>query len=66
MVYKKINLIGTSKKDFTGAVKAAVDAAAKTVRGIRWVEVSSLGAKVEKNKVVEYQADVKVVFEIER
>lgn len=66
MVYKKINLLGTSKKDFAGAVKEAVDAAAKTVRGIRWVEVKSLGAKVEKNKITEYQADVKVVFEIER
>jgi len=66
MVYKKIHLVGGSKKSFEDAVNNALAEASKTIREIRWIEVQSLGAKVENNQIYEYQADVRIAFEIQR
>ena len=41
-VGKVVELIGSSKESFEGAVKNAVDEAAKTIRGIREVWVQDL------------------------
>jgi len=65
-VFKKIELIGVSKTDFMDAVNNALKEAAKTVRGIRWIEVESFGAKVEDDAIKEYQATVKIAFEVKR
>lgn len=65
-MFKKIELIGVSKTDFMDAVNNALKEAAKTVRGIRWIEVESFGAKVEDDAIKEYQATVKIAFEVKR
>lgn len=66
MVYKYIDLIGSSPRSFADATKQAVGEAAKTVRGIEWVEVTGLRAKVEKNRLAEFQSVVRVAFKVER
>ncbi len=66
MVYKKIELVGVSSKDFSDAVQNAVHEAAKTLRGLKWVEVVNLRAHVEKDTIREYEATVKLAFEVER
>lgn len=66
MVYKIIDLVGISSKDFSGAVSEAVKEASKTLRGIERVIVERLEASVENNRIKEYRAHVKVVFKIER
>ncbi|MFX0163007.1 MAG: dodecin family protein [Candidatus Hodarchaeota archaeon] len=66
MVIKEIELIGVSTNNFEEAVKEALEEASKTIREIEWIEVKSLGAKVKQNKIVEYQARVKVAFRIKR
>jgi flavin-binding protein dodecin len=43
-----------------------VKEAAKTVRNIKGVDVKRCTAKVEKNKIVEYRAVVKIAFVVER
>ncbi len=42
MVLKKIEIIGTSPEAFYKAVENAVKEAAKTVRGMKWAEVTKL------------------------
>lgn len=66
MVIKNIELIGASPNNFEEAVKEALDEAAKTIRGIEWIDITSFGAKVKQNEIVEYQAKVKIAFRIER
>ena len=66
MVIKNIDLIGVSPNNFEEAVKEALNEAAKTIRGIEWIDITSFRAKVAQNKIVEYQAKVKIAFRIER
>ena len=66
MVYKLIEVIGRSNKDFKDAAKNAVEVAAKTIEEIRWVEVMSFSMVVKDNEVVEYQAKTKIAFEVKR
>ena len=66
MVFKLIELVGTSKDSFAKAAESAVLEAAKTVRNIKRAEVSKFDMKMENDKVILYRAEVKVWFEIER
>ena len=66
MVVKIIELIGSSAKGWTEATQNAIDEAAKTVRNIKSVHVKRCTAKVEKNQIVEYRADVKIAFVVVR
>ena len=66
MVYKVIEIVGTSPKGFAEAVENAVKEAGKTVRGISQVNDVRLSAKVEKNKITQFQATVKIRFEVKR
>lgn len=66
MVYKVIDIVGTSTIHFSDAVKNAVDEAAKTVKNIKRAEVQKLDVKVVDDKVVKYRAEVKIAFEIDR
>lgn len=65
-VVKIIELIGSSSEGWNEAVENAIKEAAKTVRNIKGVHVKRCTAKVEDNKMVEYRADVKIAFIVER
>ena len=65
-VVKIIELIGSSPHGWSEAVQNAVTEAAKTVKNIKGVHVKRCTAKVEDNKIVEYNADVKIAFIVER
>ena len=64
-VAKIIELVGASDKSWDDAVRAALAEAAKTVRGIRGVDVQDWTARVKDNRIVEYKANVKIAFGIE-
>jgi flavin-binding protein dodecin len=66
MVYKYIDIVGTSPESIAKAMEDAVDEAAKTVKSIRWAELGRVTLKIENQKVEEYQAEVKIGFEVER
>jgi flavin-binding protein dodecin len=66
VVVKVVELIGSSPKGWEEATQNAIAEAAKTVRGIKSVNVKRCTAKVEKNKIVEYRANVKIVFVVKR
>lgn len=65
-VVKIIELIGSSPKGWEEAVENAVKEASKTVKNIKGVHVKRCTAKVKDNKIVEYRADVKIAFIVER
>ena len=65
-VVKIIELIGSSPDGWNEAVQNAVTEAAKTVKNIKGVHVKRCTAKVKDNKIVEYNANVKIAFIVER
>jgi dodecin len=65
-IYKIIDIVGTSEKSFSDAVKNAVEEAAKTVKNIKRAEVRKFDTKIENDKVILYRAEVNIAFEIKR
>jgi flavin-binding protein dodecin len=64
-VAKIIELVVSSKNGWEDAVRAGVEEAARTVRGIRGVDVCDWTARVEDNRIVEYKANLKIAFSVE-
>ena len=65
-VVKVIQIIGSSSESFAKAADAAVQEASKTVRGITGVDVVSMSATVEGDRISEYRTTVNIAFAIER
>lgn len=64
-VYKVITLVGTSPKSWEDAAKAAVETAAKTLRELRIAEIEELDMQLDKGKVANFRAKVRVSFKYE-
>jgi hypothetical protein len=65
-VVKIIELVGYSTKGWQNAAENALMEATKTVRNIVGMDVVGWTAKVEKNKIASYKANVKIAFIAER
>ena len=65
-VIKIVEVIGSSPKSWDEAAKNALAETAETVRNIKSIDVKRMTAKVEKSKIVEYRAVVKIAFIVER
>jgi len=65
-VVKIVELIGSSPNGWNEATENALKEAAKTIKNIKSIHVKRCTAKVEKNKIVEYRAVVKIAFIVER
>jgi len=61
-VYKVIEIIGSSAKSWEDAARQAVEVTAKSLEEIRVAEVKELDMRVEKGKVVEYRAKLRISF----
>jgi flavin-binding protein dodecin len=64
-VYKIITLVGTSTKSWEDAAREAVDTAAKTLRDLRIAEVEELDMQLDKGKIINYRAKLRVSFKYE-
>ena len=64
-VYKLIELTGTSATSIEDAVNGALARAAKTVRNMRWFEVTETRGAIENGKVGQWQVTIKVGFTLE-
>ena len=64
-VYKHIELTGSSTKSVEDAVENAIARAAKTVRNMRWFEVTDTRGYIEKGKLHYWQVTIKVGFTLE-
>jgi dodecin len=64
-VYKTIELTGSSPTSSDDAIRIAVARAAKTVRSMRWFEVTGTRGEIEDGKVAHWQVTIKVGFTLE-
>jgi flavin-binding protein dodecin len=65
-IAKVITVIGSSPESFAKAADAAVQEAAKTVRGISGAHVVSMSALVEDDRISQYRTTVDIAFAVER
>ncbi|HEX9417335.1 MAG TPA: dodecin family protein [Gaiellaceae bacterium] len=65
-VAKVVTLIGSSPESFAKAADAAVQEAAKTLRGINGAHVVSMSAVVENDRITQYRTTVNIAFGVER
>ena len=66
MVYKYIDIVGTSNINITDAVNNAFKEASKTVKNIQWGEMGKVTFRIEDEQKIEYQAEVRIGFKVER
>jgi flavin-binding protein dodecin len=64
-VYKVIELTGSSTTSIEDAVNTAVARAAKTIRNMRWFEVTETRGEIQGGKVNHWQVTVKVGFTLD-
>jgi flavin-binding protein dodecin len=64
-VYKKIELVGSSPKSIEGAVENALARAQKTIRNMRWLEVTEMRGHILDGKIDHWQVALKVGFTLE-
>jgi flavin-binding protein dodecin len=65
-VAKVVTIIGSSPESFAKAADAAVQEAAKTLRGITGADVVSMSAEVEGDRITTYRTTVNIAFAVER
>jgi flavin-binding protein dodecin len=66
MVYKYIDIVGTSATGMDDAIKNAVEEAAKTIKNLQWAELGRTTLRIENQKIQEFQTEVRIGFKIER
>ena len=64
-VYKKVELVGSSPHGIEDAVKNALTRAQKTVRNMRWFEVTETRGYLDEGNIAHWQVTLKVGFTLE-
>lgn len=64
-VYKKVEIVGTSKVGIEEAISTGIETAAKSINHIDWFEVIETRGHVVDGKVGHYQVVMKVGFRLE-
>lgn len=63
---KVVEIIGSSRRSFDDAIRAALEDASETTRGIRGAHVVNMSVKCDNGRITEYKVDLRVAFGIER
>ena len=63
-IYKIIEVVGCSPKNYDDAIKNAINEAAKTLKGMAWFEVKEMRGGVKDGMISEYQAICKIGFRL--
>jgi dodecin len=63
--YRVIELVGTSDKSITDAIRMAIARAHKTLRHLRWFEVVRTSGQIVDGEVTQFQVTLKVGFTLE-
>ncbi len=63
--YRIIEIAGSSEISHADAIDNAIATASKTVRHLRWFEVSQFRGEIEKGEIRHYQVTMKVGFTLE-
>ncbi|NLG17126.1 MAG: dodecin domain-containing protein [Fibrobacter sp.] len=65
-VYKTVELTGTSPDSIEDAVRNAISLSAKTIRNMKWFEITDLRGHIDNNHVDKWQVTLKLSFEVDR
>jgi dodecin len=65
-IYKKIELVGSSRNGFEAAVQNALERARETVHNMRWFEVTETRGYIEDGNVAHWQVTLKIGFTLEK
>jgi flavin-binding protein dodecin len=63
--YKIVEVAGTSPDGVTEAMRSGVKRAARTLREINWIEVTSLRGHVQGDEIAHFQVEMKIGFKLE-
>lgn len=63
-VYKKTEIVGSSKTTIEDAIENAISRADKTLKNIEWFEVVDTRGYIEDGKVAYYQVTLKIGFRL--
>ena len=64
-VYKKTEVVGSSKTSIEDAIQNALAVCARSIRHMEWFEVTETRGHIENGKVGHYQVSLVVGFRIE-
>jgi len=64
-VYRVIEIAGSSEVSHAEAVNNAIARASRTIRHLRWFEVTQMRGEIEDGKIRHYQVSMKVGFTLE-
>lgn len=64
-VYKKTEIVGTSKTSIEDAIEQAIERASKTLNNVDWFEVVDTRGHIQDGKVAHYQVTLKVGFRLD-
>ncbi len=64
-VYKNIELTGSSPTSIEDAVQTALARASKTVRNMRWFQITETRGHIENQRVAHWQVTLKIGFTLD-
>lgn len=64
-VFKTIELTGSSQKGVQHAIENAIERAAKSVRQMRWFEVTEIRGHIDDGRIAHWQVSLKIGFTLE-
>lgn len=64
-VYKKVEIVGSSPNGMEEAVHNALSRANKTIRNMRWFEVTETRGYIDDGKIAHWQVTLKIGFTLE-
>ena len=64
-VYKKTEIVGSSKKSIEDAIETAIARASKTLKNVDWFEVVETRGHIVDGKVGHYQVALKIGFRLD-
>ena len=65
LVYKKIEIVGTSSESFSQATANAIAKASQTVHNLSWFEVVEQRGNIAEGAIQQYQVTLRVGFKID-
>ena len=64
-IYRVIQIVGSSEKSIDDAIHIAIARASKTLRELRWFEVTETRGHITNGKVQHFQVTLKVGFTLD-
>ena len=64
-VYKNLEIVGSSPDGVEDAVRNAVSRSSKTIRNMRWFEVTETRGYIDESKIAHWQVTLKIGFRLE-